>query len=316
MEVENEITQEQQSNVEPTDVSQDEQQNEDFLADVLGLDNLKEEKTSTPDEQEDEDAVDEVEEQPDSDEQEEEEEEDSDEDTPSTFQKEVPLKEPVDEKESQSGYADLEAVAGKNPEFKAIMESEARLRKMLADRDKQLSELLREREQAQVTEEQFISEEDDLDKILTDPKAFNTLLNQVYRKGVYSGKEQTLKSFDSELDNRVKLHLDRRSRAENFFRENSELSTPKLREYVFLVGQELAEANPDWDIDTFYSHLGPEVKGRLGLAAIKRSSNGKQHSSAKAPKNPGGLNKGATTRAPKKSKTRTIADEVREDLGL
>lgn len=306
--------QEQQYEVDPSEIPQEEQEGEEFLADILGFDDEEKEETpSTPAEQEE--VAEEPEEATDT-EIEEEEEEDSGEEAPAAFRKEVPPKEQAVEGESQSEYADLDAVAERNPEFKAIMESEARLRKMLSERDKLLSELIREREQAQITEEKFISEEDDLDRILTDPAAFNALLNKVYRKGVYSGKEQTLKSFDSELDNRVRLHLDRRARAENFFKDNPELSTPKLREYVFIVGQELAENHPDWDIDTFYSHLGPEVKGRLGLAAVKRAAGGKQQPVARASGNPGGLNKGVTTRPPKKSKTRSLADEVAEDLGI
>ena len=300
------------------ELDQNEQNSEDVLFDSLGLDE-DDFEVKTPDGSGDDDtsAEEEGAEIPDF-EREDEEEATQDEDySPPDEELEDTSEdaEEVGEDETFDEEAAVEKAAESDPEYKAFLETEQRLRKMLAEKDQQLAEMLREREEAQVSEEKFITDEDDFDRIMSSPEGLNAVLNRVYRKGVASGKEETMKSFDVQLDNRVRLHLDRRTRAENFFKSNPELSTPKLREYVFLVGQELAEQHPDWDIDTFYSRLGTETKKRLGLASVAKQTAGKAKP-IKQSSRTSGMNKAKGTRAPSKSRVRSLADEVRNDLGL
>ena len=198
-----------------------------------------------------------------------------------------------------------------NPEIRAMIEQQKQLRKLLAEREAELQEYRRQKAEAPLADEEFVNA-DELDEVLTNPSAFNAVLNKVYKKGVLVGKEQTLQSFDQVMDRRVRVHIDRRARAEQFFQTNPELSTPKIREYVYLVGQELAEAHPEWNVDMFYAHLGPEVKARLGIASVKQEGS----KLVNKPRALSGMNKASGTRVPSKRGMRDLADEVAENLGL
>jgi len=202
-----------------------------------------------------------------------------------------------------------------SPEVRMMIDQQRQLQKLLAEREAELVEYRRRQEEAALGDEQFISEEDDMDTILTSPVAFNALLNKVYKKGIATGKEHVMRSFDQQLDSKVRVHIDRRARAEQFFHSNPELSSPKIREYVFLVAQELAEAHPEWSVDTFYANLGPEIKTRLGLAAAERTKPAATPSKTGRPA-VSGMNKAGMTRPPSKRGVRALADEVSENLGL
>jgi len=198
-----------------------------------------------------------------------------------------------------------------NPEFRAMIEQQKQLRKLLAEREQELQEYRRQKAEAPLADEEFVNA-DELDEVLTNPSAFNAVLNKVYKKGVLAGKEHTLQSFDQIMDRKVRVHIDRRARAEQFFQTNPELSTPKVREYVYLVAQELAEAHPEWNIDVFYANLGPEVKARLGIAAARQGGS-KVVTKTKAIS---GMNKASGTRVPSRRGMRNLADEVAENLGF
>ena len=62
----------------------------------------------------------------------------------------------------------------------------------------------------------------------------------------------------------------------------------------------------------FYAHLGPEVKARLGIAAVKQEGS----KLANKPKALSGMNRASGTEVPSKRGMRDLADEVAENFGL
>lgn len=305
-------SQEQQYRLDPTEMDQEEQFGEDFIREALGLTesatSTKEETPSGEDSVETSEPVEKKEKEAPQEESYLEDEDGVEYDPARALPERPVIKEKVSEEEDAT-----ESIAERqSPEFRAMIEERKQLRRLLSEREAELTAYRRQREESELAEEEFIGAGEDLDEVLTNPKAMNSLLNKVYRKGILSGKEHVFKSFDEQLDKKVRVHIDRRARAERFFESNPELSTPKVREYVFLVGQELAEQHPEWDIDTFYAHLGPETKSRLGLAAAQVGGKAKPVSKGA----PGGMNRAGGTRPPSKRQISTLADEVAENLGL
>lgn len=294
---------------DPSVVPAEEQVGEEFLADALGL---GETKAAVADVDTVEEPVEES--QEDVEEAIQEEDYTKDEDglelDPADALPDTPV---VPKETSKELDATDDQLSKQSPEFRAMIEQQRQLRRMVTEQQAELEEFRRQREQAELKDEEFLTDQDDMDAILSDPKALNTLLNRVYKKGIADSKEHTLKSFDAQLDRKLRVHTDRRARAERFFSANPELSSPRVKEYVYLVAQELAESHPEWDVDTFYSNLGPETKKRLGIEKLTGKSGG----TGKGKATPGsGMNKASGNRPISKRKVGSLEAEVAESLGI
>lgn len=317
------MSEEVEQTVDPTvsDVPMEEQQGEEFIADTLGeFDNReigvsqeqaepRQEKEPVEDSDVDSEDV----------ETEEEVEEEAVEEEEPAAEPEEPPEAPTEEVAEVEPTESTDAEVIQEPEptqasaqFRAILEQNRRLEEMLNERDSRLAEYMRQREEDEVEEVNFIESDDDVDEVLSSKEGLNKLLNKVYRRGVADSRERVLTSIDEDLDRKLRTAVVRRERAERFYRENPDLSSPELRKYTALVAADIRAETPEIAVEDFYAKLGPEVRKRLGIEALRKTTGTK--APAKPKKAAASLNRGSQTRPPTKRQKRTLADEVEENL--
>lgn len=160
---------------------------------------------------------------------------------------------------------------------------------------------------APFTNEDFLGEMD-LDDLTRDPEMFNTLLNNVLKKGMEMAKglttkesENVLKSIPDIVKNNLTLVTNLTKAREKFYEENADLKP--WGKVVAAVFEEVAAKNPDKSITDNLTIVGDEVRKRLNLKKDAIKSN-KRSGPPKLPGNRG--NKRTST----KPETSGIAAEI------
>ena len=113
----------------------------------------------------------------------------------------------------------------------------------------------------------FLEKEEDLDKALNSVDNFNALLANVLAKA----EEAILAKVDGLAFARAHQVYTQRTSADEFYRINADLVTNKA--YVRVVADEIAQANPTWDMAKIMEALAPEVRNRLKLSGMPVAEN-------------------------------------------
>jgi hypothetical protein len=105
----------------------------------------------------------------------------------------------------------------------------------------------------------FIEKEEDLDKALNSADNFNTMLTGVVQKA----QEYMLSSLPQMVGQMADRIVGQRLAAKEFYDNNKDLSANKA--FVSIVANEMAAANPGWDMSKLMENLSSEVRKRLNL---------------------------------------------------
>jgi flagellar biosynthesis/type III secretory pathway protein FliH len=105
----------------------------------------------------------------------------------------------------------------------------------------------------------FLEKEEDLDKALNSKDNFNALLTTVMEKA----QERMLVNLPQVIGVMAEKIVTQRLAAKEFYDNNKDLSANKA--FVSIVANEMAAANPEWDMGKLITHLGEEVRKRLVL---------------------------------------------------
>lgn len=154
-------------------------------------------------------------------------------------------------------------------------------------------------------DEDFIGDMD-LDEIIRDPKEFNKLLNNIYKKGVESakkinidGSEGILKAIPEIVKSNIAIVSSLKKASEEFYNENEDLKP--FKKVVAAVFEEVVAANPDKSYTENLKGVGDEVRKRLNL---KKEAISKKKEAPKLPKSKG------SRRQKSKPSTEGIASEI------
>jgi hypothetical protein len=105
----------------------------------------------------------------------------------------------------------------------------------------------------------FLDKEEDLDKALNSKDNFNALLTSVMHKA----QEAMMVNLPQVVGAMADKIVNQRLAAKEFYDNNKDLSAN--RAFVSIVANEMASANPEWDMGKLISNLGDEVRKRLAL---------------------------------------------------
>lgn len=108
----------------------------------------------------------------------------------------------------------------------------------------------------------FIEKEEDLDAALNTKDNFNALLTNVSKKT----QESIVPFIHQIVGSMVDTIVSQRLAAKEFYDNNKDISNNKA--YVSVVANELASANPTWDMPTIMEKLGDEVRKRLNMGTV------------------------------------------------
>lgn len=124
---------------------------------------------------------------------------------------------------------------------------------------------------APIGEEDFVGDLD-LDDLTRDSSKLNTLLNNVFKKGVElareyarTGNERMALAVPDMVKNNIKLVTALNQASEKFYEDNKDLKP--FKKVVALVFQEEAAKTPNKTYDEVLETVGPEVRTRLELQA-------------------------------------------------
>ena len=122
---------------------------------------------------------------------------------------------------------------------------------------------------APISDEDFLADAD-LDEITRDPKAFNTLLNNIYKKAVETvrgevrkGNESIMRSIPDITKNTIAVQTALKKASDEFYAENKDLEP--FKKVVGVVFEEIASANPDKSYSEVLKEVGVETRKRLEL---------------------------------------------------
>lgn len=116
----------------------------------------------------------------------------------------------------------------------------------------------------------FISEEDDIDDIVSNKAKLNALLVKVSEATKTSVTKSILKSIPQIIVSQVQKQKVINDAVDEFYTENEDLVPVKRT--VGLVANEVAAEHPDWDLAKVFKETGIRTRKVLGLkeAAIKK----------------------------------------------
>ena len=148
----------------------------------------------------------------------------------------------------------------------------------------------------ELNDENFFSGSvDDLEDLIKDPKGFNAILNQVYKKGAEvthnKAVESILRSMPETIKNQVIQHITLTTATENFYRDNPDLS--KYKKTVGAIATQVAAARPDLPLPKLLEVTEKLTRKKLNLIkkATENDKGGDKKGSA-FPKKPSGTRSG------------------------
>lgn len=112
---------------------------------------------------------------------------------------------------------------------------------------------------AQYEDVDFISGEDNLDDLLSDPKRLNQVLNSTVQKSI----EMVQKSIPQLVQTAVVQQQQMVEMANSFYKENPELKDYK--QFVGRVSEKLMSEHPDWGLEKVMEETSKEARRRLQL---------------------------------------------------
>lgn len=134
--------------------------------------------------------------------------------------------------------------------------------RMLQQQQAELAALKGKKVEEPALEDKVFVTDDEYDNLVGDPKAFNSMLNKVYRQALADSRELLLKNASKELTPFVKEQINQHTIAAEFYRANPDLV--KVRSFVGHVADEVAAQNPDLELADILAKVAPEVRKRLG----------------------------------------------------
>lgn len=152
----------------------------------------------------------------------------------------------------------------------------------------------------------FTGTSDDLEDLTRDPKAFNALLNSIYKKATEQGHSLAIESFMKSapqiMKTQVAHHVAMKGAIDNFYAENEDLVPYK--KVVAGLATKIAAANPEL---TFPKLLkATEQVARKKLSLMKKTEEGDKNKGPKFPRTPSGKRVGS------KSELSGMAKEIEE----
>lgn len=143
----------------------------------------------------------------------------------------------------------------------------------------------------------FDGDADKLDELVRDPKAFNGLLNNIYKKAVAVGHDMAVKNFMKNTPEIVKTHVSQqiaiKSAVETFYSENQDLLPFKMTVGAF--AKKIATERPDLSLPKVLDAAEKFARKKLNLPKDvegEKSNKGKEPRFPKTPKGPRGAPKG------------------------
>ena len=117
--------------------------------------------------------------------------------------------------------------------------------------------------QTQMPEEiAFVTGDDAHTDILSDPKAFNAILNKVYQASL----ETTYRNVMPVVNQVVAESLEVHSRARNFYDDNPDLAVdPRIKGLVAQTADGIQKANPGMNLDQVLQETSKQVRQRLNM---------------------------------------------------
>jgi vacuolar-type H+-ATPase subunit I/STV1 len=112
-------------------------------------------------------------------------------------------------------------------------------------------------------EEQDFLKDKDLDELTRDPKEFNKVLNEIYKKASIDAGERLLKSIPEIVKSQVVIHQQLIELANNFYSANPDLV--KYKKNVALVFEDLQSKNPDKSFSDLSAEAAQETRKKLNL---------------------------------------------------
>jgi len=196
-----------------------------------------------------------------------------------------------------------------DPEVKRLREEIETLRQQVEESHKKKQETAAPTTAAPVEDIDFLGNDIDLDELTRDSKAFNALLNKVYKMGEEArrrSQEDTLKSIPNIVKSNVAIQATLKEKVTKFYEDNKDLAG--FKKVCTAVSEELISENPNWSLDKVFSEVAKESRKRLGLQ--KKAS----ATTAPATKPPGGPNfpRTKTSRQRPKPETSSLLTEIDE----
>jgi len=170
-----------------------------------------------------------------------------------------PLEE-EEEEEAEDDQPETDPPAATDPpeDKDAIIEE---LRAKLAEQEKDVKTEPPSTE-APYVEQDFIGDVD-FDELRDDPKKFNSVLNDIYKRAVSDTTKTLSTQFNQQVPQMIKAANAMKAAADNFYTENEDLVP--FKKAVATVFRELAEANPTKTYEELMENTGVEARKRLDL---------------------------------------------------
>ncbi len=149
----------------------------------------------------------------------------------------------------------------------------------------------------------FLSETTDLESLINSPEDFNTLLNNVLKKGIELGsaqKESILNSIPEIVKNNLQAINNLKDLSQKFYTENEDLKP--FKKVVSTIFDETLTENPKLGYAEALKTVATETRKRLGL-----EKSGKKPDDSNPPKLP---KKASQKRTNHQQKTNPFQDEI------
>lgn len=216
-----------------------------------------------------------------------------------TTTKEETKEEIEEEEETTPESAELITLKAENEEFKN------RLRKL--ESAKETKQETEQEEEPETIEEQDFIGDIEVETLVNDPKAFNSVLNKVLMKGIELGEgrskkhnEHVLRSIPEIVKANLNTVQSLKKMSEDFYTENEDLKP--FKKVVAVVFEETMSENTDKGYAEVLKLTGDEVRKRLNLH--KKATTVNRETNPRLP------NKGRQTRQKQKPNTNPLLDEL------
>lgn len=121
-------------------------------------------------------------------------------------------------------------------------------------------------EEPKIEDQDFLGELD-LDEVTRDPKEFNKLLNNLYKKARTDGEQAIITKLSSVISSQIETTKIVEKAGEDFYKANEDLKGfPKVVKVVF---DEIAQKDPNRTLDEVMKDVALETRKRLGLPEPK-----------------------------------------------
>lgn len=103
-------------------------------------------------------------------------------------------------------------------------------------------------------------------EVITSAESMNDLMNKMYNT-VMDSVNRLWRGVPDMVSQNVQQQVNMRTMITDFYKANEDLLP--YRSFVGVVTNELASKNPDWSYERLFEKVGPEVKRRLNMGAVK-----------------------------------------------